>query len=68
MGELKRHIHMEHTDKICLICGETGTPRWYEDVNRHRHKQSNDKKTGICDLCGKVFGSRNGLSRHLKQH
>ena len=66
---LKTHKHMEHTQMVCKICGEGGTPRWFEDCHRHTHKKRpRDNKECVCDLCGQKFATNRGLWGHQKAH
>ena len=67
-GKLKIHMHSDHGEKICKDCGAVGTPRWYETIHRHKHKQIKDNKVRVCHNCSHTFQSKSGLTKHMKQH
>ena len=65
-GDLAQHIRRE--DKIslltCEVCGATALDktRMRDHMDRHEGAET------LCNICGKAFRYRAGLTRHKKCH
>ncbi len=71
---LVRHIRQHHgTFKVhkCSLCGKEYADEHKLESHAVIHigyDERQKSKIWICDQCGKQFGSRSGLVRHIRQH
>ncbi|XP_065203762.1 zinc finger protein 93-like [Planococcus citri] len=70
---IKRHLYAGDSEFVCKVCKKTFTVyRYYKrhlQSVSHQNKNGEDNPIFKCDICKKLFSSRDSLSRHqLRTH